>query len=77
MDRLHGRRDPGPGEAWPVVGMEQLDVLEAGHQRQRPGRRLERVERGPDTAVADRVDDRRDAVAVARGLRARSAVPAA
>ena len=47
MDRLDRGRDPGSGEPAAVVRVEQLDVLEAGHERQRAGGRLERVERGP------------------------------
>ena len=60
VDRLDRGRDPGRGEPGAIVRMEQLDVLEARHQRRPAGRRLEHVERGPDAPVADRVDLRRD-----------------
>ncbi len=47
MDRLDRRGDPGPAEPCPVVGVEQLDVLETGHQRRpaaprTPGHRASR-----------------------------------
>ena len=50
------------GHELAAVGrMEQLDVLQAGHERHRPGRRSQRVQRHPDGGVPDGMDLRRDA----------------
>ena len=61
VDRLDRGRDPGPREPRPVVRVEQLDVLEARHER-RSGRRVgSSASRAARQApVADRVDLSRD-----------------
>ena len=59
MDELHGRRHPQLREALNVLQREQLRVLDPLPQTERLpdlARRLERVERVPVRAVADRVD---------------------
>ena len=68
-----GRRPTGGGRAarWPRchrsrtgrrrAGCDELDVLDARHQRARGRGRRQDVERRPDRRVADRVDLRRDA----------------
>ena len=61
MDRLDRGRDPGPSEPPAIVRMEQLDVLEARHERHAADGRFQGIESRPDPVVPDRVDDRRDA----------------
>ena len=61
MDRLDAGHDAGRREPAAIGRVEQLDVLDLGHERDARRRRLEGVERGPHRRVADGVDLRRDA----------------
>ena len=60
MRGLDARRDAARRESASVGGIEQLDVLEPGHERDDAGGRLEDVEGCPNGGVADGMDLRRD-----------------
>ena len=60
MDGLDAGRDARGGEAGPVRRVDELEVLDPGHEGQPPRGRFQRVERGPDRGVPDRVDLGRD-----------------
>ena len=57
---LDARRDAARRESAAVGGIEQLDVLEPGHERDDAGGRFEDVEGCPNGSVADGMDLGRD-----------------
>ena len=61
MDRLDAGHDAGRGEPAAISRIEQLDVLDLGHERDARRRRLQGVEGGPHGRVADGMDLGRDA----------------